>query len=187
MGDPRTKSMPANPGVCPLCASHAEIERLRVAAEKLHAFVNAKGQEHEDAARGRVNTQSKTYDEERALVCWQILDEVEALFQGAGEQDDATKCWCGSTWPCMRPERHIEVKPGMHPHGAEGEPLRPLSEVQSAIDDIEERGPGLGSSHPSSVEGDDGYERAAVEAYGYECAAEEAKAALAHARRGLGL
>lgn len=76
-------------GVCPLCASHAEIERLRVAAEKLHAFVNAKGQEHEEAALGRVNTQSKTYDEERALVCWQVLDEIEALFQGAGDDSAA--------------------------------------------------------------------------------------------------
>lgn len=75
-----------NPGVCPLCASHAEMGRLRTAAEKLHAFVNAKGQGHEENALGRTNTQSKTYDEERALVCWQILDEIEALFQGAKER-----------------------------------------------------------------------------------------------------
>ena len=66
-----------------------EQDRLRVAAEKLHAFVNAKGQEHEEAALGRTNTQSKTYDEESALVCWQVLDEIEALFQGAGDAETA--------------------------------------------------------------------------------------------------
>jgi hypothetical protein len=48
-----------------------EQDRLREAAEKLHAFVNAKGQEHEEAA----------------LVCWQVLDEIEALFQGAGDAE----------------------------------------------------------------------------------------------------
>lgn len=76
-----------HPGVCPLCASHEEMDRLRTAAEKLHAFVNTKGQEHEENALGRTNTQSKTYDEERALVCWQVLDEIEVLFQGAGDDD----------------------------------------------------------------------------------------------------
>ena len=86
-----------NPGVCPLCASHAEIERFRVAAEKLHAFVNAKGQEHEENALGRTSVQSKTYDEERALVCWQVLDEIEALFQGAGVSEKSPRkpgCLC---------------------------------------------------------------------------------------------
>jgi hypothetical protein len=61
-----------------------EQDRLREAAEKLHAFVNAKGQEHEENALGRTHVQSKTYEEERALVCWQVLDEIESLFQGAG-------------------------------------------------------------------------------------------------------
>ena len=62
--------------------TRTEQDRFREAVERLHAFVNAKGQEYEDAALGRTSVQSKTYDEERALVCWQVLDEIEALLHG---------------------------------------------------------------------------------------------------------
>lgn len=60
-------------------------EMALTALHRIRAFVEATGQAYEEAALGRLGIQSRTYDEERALVCWQVLDEIDQLLAGGGQ------------------------------------------------------------------------------------------------------
>ena len=43
------------------------------------------------------------------------------------------RCWCGSPWPCERPERHLEVTSSLAPAHVT-EPLIPASIVRAAVE-----------------------------------------------------